>query len=195
MVDDKTFTIKTTEPVSNLPVRLGYSAFAPLPDSFFADPKAFEAKPIGAGPFKLDSKTNTEFVLSKFADYSGDHEAERGQADLPDLPGPGGGLRRRRGRQPRLHRRQQHSAKTSSSATRTRATSLTATRSARPAGSPGSRSLRMIRSSRTTPDLRKAISRAIDRDLITKQIFNDTGHPGDRLGVPGGGRLQGRRLR
>ena len=26
--------------VSNLPVRLGYSAFAPLPDSFFADPKA-----------------------------------------------------------------------------------------------------------------------------------------------------------
>ena len=50
-----TFTIKTTEPVSNLPVRLGYSAFAPLPDSFFADPKAFEKKPIGAGPFKLDA--------------------------------------------------------------------------------------------------------------------------------------------
>ena len=40
--------------MSNLPVRLGYSAFAPLPDSFFADPKAFEEKPIGAGPFKLD---------------------------------------------------------------------------------------------------------------------------------------------
>ena len=50
-----TFTIKTTETVSNLPVRLGYSAFAPLPDSFFADPKAFEEKPIGAGPFKMDS--------------------------------------------------------------------------------------------------------------------------------------------
>src|SRR5215217_4920778 len=72
VVDDKTFTIKTSEPVSNLPVRLGYNAFAPLPDSFFEDPKAYEAKPIGAGPFKLDSKTNTEFVLSKFADYAGD---------------------------------------------------------------------------------------------------------------------------
>src|SRR5215213_2535712 len=72
VVDDKTFTIKTSEPVSNLPVRLGYNAFAPLPDSFFKDPKAYEAKPIGAGPFKLDSKTNTEFLLTKFADYGGD---------------------------------------------------------------------------------------------------------------------------
>jgi oligopeptide transport system substrate-binding protein len=71
VVDDLTFTMETSEAVSNLPVRLGYSAFAPLPDSFFADPKAFEEKPIGAGPFKLDSKSTTEFVLSKFADYSG----------------------------------------------------------------------------------------------------------------------------
>jgi oligopeptide transport system substrate-binding protein len=70
--DDYTFTVKTTEKVSNLPVRLGYSAFSPLPDSFFNDPKAFGEKPIGAGPFKFDSWTkNTEIKLSKFADYSG----------------------------------------------------------------------------------------------------------------------------
>ncbi len=70
--DDYTFTIKTTEKVSNLPVRLGYSAFSPLPDTFFADPAAFGEKPIGAGPFKFDSWTkNTEIKLSKFADYSG----------------------------------------------------------------------------------------------------------------------------
>ena len=75
VVDDTTFTIKTSEPVSNLPVRLGYSAFAPLPDSFFGNPKAFESKPIGAGPFKLDSKTANEMVLTKFADYSGQHKA------------------------------------------------------------------------------------------------------------------------
>ena len=73
VVDDNTFTIKTTEKVSNLPVRLGYSAFAPLPDAFFTDPKAFGDKPIGAGPFKLDSWTKEQaIVLSKFADYSGD---------------------------------------------------------------------------------------------------------------------------
>ena len=110
VVDDMTFTIQTTEPVSNLPVRLGYSAFAPLPDSFFADPKAFEKKPIGAGPFKMDSISNTEFVLSKFADFSGADQGERGQADVPDLPGSRRGLRRRGGRQPGLHRREQHPA-------------------------------------------------------------------------------------
>ena len=56
VVDDTTFTIKTTFKVSNLPVRLGYTVFAPLPDSFEADPDAYAKKPIGAGPFKFDSK-------------------------------------------------------------------------------------------------------------------------------------------
>jgi oligopeptide transport system substrate-binding protein len=74
VVDDHTFTIKTTDKVSNLPVRLGYTAFAPLPDSFFSDPKAYGEKPVGAGPFKLDSKTDTEMVVSKFADYSGQNK-------------------------------------------------------------------------------------------------------------------------
>lgn len=73
VVDDTSFTIKTSEKVSNLPVRLGYSSFAPLPDSFFADPKAYESKPVGAGPFKVDSISTTDYVLSKFADYSGSH--------------------------------------------------------------------------------------------------------------------------
>ena len=70
--DDYTFTIKTTEKVSNLPVRLGYSAFSPLPDSFFKDPAAFGEKPIGAGPYQVESWTkNQSVVLTKFADYSG----------------------------------------------------------------------------------------------------------------------------
>jgi oligopeptide transport system substrate-binding protein len=74
VVDDHTFTIKTSDKVSNLPVRMGYTVFAPLPDSFFNDPKAFGEKPIGAGPFKLDSNTDTENVVSKFADYSGKYK-------------------------------------------------------------------------------------------------------------------------
>ena len=78
VVDDTSFTIQTSEKVSNLPVRLGYSAFAPLPDSFFSDQKAYEAKPIGAGPFQIDSISATETVLSKFADYSG---AQKPQVD------------------------------------------------------------------------------------------------------------------
>ncbi len=73
VVDDHTFTIKTTEPVSNLPVRLGYTAFAPLPDAFFDDPKAFEKKPIGAGPYEVTSyEPGKSADLKHFTDYGGD---------------------------------------------------------------------------------------------------------------------------
>lgn len=77
--DDYTFTIETTNKVSNLPMRLGYTAFAPQPDSFFDDPEAFGEEPIGAGPYKFDSwEKNKSIKLSKFDDYAGEHE---GQAD------------------------------------------------------------------------------------------------------------------
>jgi oligopeptide transport system substrate-binding protein len=73
VVDDYTFTIKTSEKVSNLPIRLGYTAFAPQPDAFFADPEAFGKKPIAAGPYKFDSWTEGQsIVLVKNPDYSGD---------------------------------------------------------------------------------------------------------------------------
>jgi oligopeptide transport system substrate-binding protein len=73
VVDDYTFTIKTTEPVSNLPVRLGYVAFAPQPDSFFEDPEAFGKAPVGAGPYMFDSWTEGQsIVIVKNPDYSGD---------------------------------------------------------------------------------------------------------------------------
>ena len=106
VVDDYTFTIKTSEKVSNLPVRLGYSAFAPLPDAYFKDPKAFGDKPIGAGPFKVDSWTKDQsIVLSKFADYSGENKRQARQGDLQDLPGLRRRLQRRPRQQPRRHRR------------------------------------------------------------------------------------------
>ena len=74
VVDDHTFTITTKEAVSNLPVRLGYSAFAPLPDSFFDDPKAYEDNPVGAGPFKITEMDESKIVLEKFADYAGENQ-------------------------------------------------------------------------------------------------------------------------
>ncbi|MDO5735360.1 MAG: ABC transporter substrate-binding protein [Propionibacteriaceae bacterium] len=76
VVDDHSFTIKTTEPVSNLPVRLGYTAFMPQSDAFLAaeDKDEFSKMPIGAGPFKVIENTATEVVMEKFADYSGENK-------------------------------------------------------------------------------------------------------------------------
>lgn len=53
VVDDKTFTIELSEPTADFPLRLGYSAFVPLPDSAFEDIDAFGQKPVGSGPYKL----------------------------------------------------------------------------------------------------------------------------------------------
>jgi oligopeptide transport system substrate-binding protein len=79
VVDDYTFTIKTSSKVSNLPVRLGYSAFAPQPDSFLANPDSFKTKPVGAGPYKIDSISDTEIVLSKNDKYSGKYAGKPGK--------------------------------------------------------------------------------------------------------------------
>ena len=69
VVDDYTFTIRTTEPVSNLPVRLGYTAFAPQPDAFFADPESFGKAPIGAGPYQVTEYNDGQsIVVEKFAE-------------------------------------------------------------------------------------------------------------------------------
>ena len=73
VVDDYTFEIKTTEKVSNLAVRLGYTAYAQLPDSFFKDDgKAYGTNPVGAGPYILEAyNKGSDMVLTKNKDYKG----------------------------------------------------------------------------------------------------------------------------
>ena len=175
VVDDTTFTIKTTEKVSNLPVRLGYTAFSPLPDSFFnGGAKEQEKVPVGAGPFRVVSNTATEIVLEKFADYSG---ANKPSVDKVTF---------------RIY--------TSDAAAYTdvQANNLDVTDiipADRLVGDLYKTELEGRNSSRETgvwqsitfspvdeqfkdnPDLRKAISMALDRGLVTQQIFNNTRTP------------------
>lgn len=72
VVDDTTFTVKLKAPFTIFPVVLGYSAYMPLPDAFFADPKGFEQHPIGNGPFKFQDRTpNVELNLAAYDKYAG----------------------------------------------------------------------------------------------------------------------------
>ena len=70
-VNDHEFTVKMGAKNSTFRLRLGYTAFAPLPESFFKDDgKEFGKKPIGAGPFKMiEGDPNREFVLEADEDY------------------------------------------------------------------------------------------------------------------------------
>ena len=57
VVDDKTFTVKLSQKFSTFPDTLGYNAYAPLPQAFFTDHAAWLSKPVGNGPYAIDSYT------------------------------------------------------------------------------------------------------------------------------------------
>lgn len=71
-VSDTEFTVALSAPNSQFPVMLGYVAFSPLPEAFFADPQAFGKAPVGNGPFKFVSwEPNSAIRLTRFDNYQG----------------------------------------------------------------------------------------------------------------------------
>jgi len=76
-VDDKSFTIELAAPFRQFPLTLGYSAFSPMAEAFFAGEAAVETlgkKPVGNGPFQADAdfKPGEGLTVSRFEDYAGE---------------------------------------------------------------------------------------------------------------------------
>ncbi len=82
VVDDLTFTVTLVAPQADFPLSLGYSAFYPLPDSFFKDPAAFGKAPVGNGIYMLSDPAqwqhNVQIELTKSPTYKGDRVAKNG---------------------------------------------------------------------------------------------------------------------
>ncbi|MEU2394615.1 ABC transporter substrate-binding protein [Streptomyces sp. NPDC007369] len=74
VVDEKTFTVSLKAPFSQFKTMLGYNAFYPLPKAFEADPKKFGEAPIGNGPFQMDGawEHNKQIKIKRFDKYAGD---------------------------------------------------------------------------------------------------------------------------
>ncbi|MFE2692439.1 ABC transporter substrate-binding protein [Streptomyces mirabilis] len=78
-----TFTVKLNQKFSTFPDTLGYVAFAPLPKAFFSDHAAWLRKPIGNGPYTVDSYTKGSMMsLRKWDAYPGTDKAQNGGVDL-----------------------------------------------------------------------------------------------------------------
>ena len=81
-IDDYTFEVTLNQPTSDFALRLGYSAYAPLPDVAFKDMKAFGQNPTAtSGPYTLKDKGwhhNESIELVKNEKYSGPREAKNG---------------------------------------------------------------------------------------------------------------------
>ncbi|GGJ09848.1 peptide ABC transporter substrate-binding protein [Streptomyces brasiliensis] len=73
---DRTFTVRLNQKFSGFPDTLGYAAFAPLPQSFFTDHAGWLAKPVGNGPYAIESYTKgSQMELRKWDAYPGDDKA------------------------------------------------------------------------------------------------------------------------
>jgi oligopeptide transport system substrate-binding protein len=80
-VDDNTFTVTLNDPFSEFKAILGYTAFYPLPNAAWDDPaasvlalkKGFEDAPIGNGPFKMKGnwQHDSQVEVEKYADFKG----------------------------------------------------------------------------------------------------------------------------
>jgi oligopeptide transport system substrate-binding protein len=72
VVDDRTFEVTLSAPFAVFPTMLGYRAFSPLPDLFFTDQAAFEANPIGNGPFRFVSRQpGVNVVVERYEQWPG----------------------------------------------------------------------------------------------------------------------------
>ncbi|MDP5227112.1 MULTISPECIES: ABC transporter substrate-binding protein [Arthrobacter] len=81
VVDETTFTVALTQKESDWPLRLGYSAFMPLPSGAIKDPKTYGEKPVGDGPYKMDDsgwQHNVQIKLIPNPDYDGPRKAKNG---------------------------------------------------------------------------------------------------------------------
>ncbi len=80
VVDDQTFTVALSQPESDWPLRLGYSAFFPLPTAALEDPAAYGENPVGNGPYMFAAEGawqhNQQIELVPNEDYEGPQAAQ-----------------------------------------------------------------------------------------------------------------------
>ncbi|MGW1670003.1 peptide ABC transporter substrate-binding protein [Streptomyces sp. NPDC002324] len=89
VVDDNTFTITLSAPLAYFEYKLAYNVFAPLPSGFFKDPEGYGEKPVGNGPYefvKWDHKKSIE--VKTYADYKGPNKPKNGGVLFKNYTGP-----------------------------------------------------------------------------------------------------------
>ena len=71
--DDLTFTVELGAEFSEFPITVNYNAFYPLPESFFDDSEAFNEAPVGNGPYMMDGTWEHDQRVSvvRYEDYAG----------------------------------------------------------------------------------------------------------------------------
>ncbi len=81
--DERTFTVALRAKFSTWPDTLGYAAYAPLPRAFYDDHAGWLKRPVGNGPYRIDSYTKgSQMRLSRWDGYPGDDKARNAGVEL-----------------------------------------------------------------------------------------------------------------
>lgn len=185
VIDDYTFEVTLSGPFSVFTSKIGYTPFSPLPDKFFTmSPDEFAKQPIGNGPLKFVSRTpNVDIKLTRFDDYSGPPNSKVHFKDLTI----------------KIYSTQEAAYKDLLS------DNLDFMEALPPSAKAGGKYTKDLGDQvlkanllgisglavpdylpqYKNPDVRKAISMAINRDQITKTVLNGSYIPADGLVPPG----------
>ena len=176
--DDLTFTVQLGAEFSEFPITVNYNAFYPLPESFYDDPEAFNEAPVGNGPYMMDGTWEHDVGINvvRYEDYAGTpgnadavefrvyadlavsyRDVQAGNLDIGDVPDD-----------------QIANAETEFGDRYVTAESSSFSYIGFPLYAEGF----------TDPDIRKALSMAIDREAIISAIFFDTLTPADDMVSP-----------
>ncbi|MEV5708366.1 ABC transporter substrate-binding protein [Actinoallomurus sp. NPDC052274] len=180
VVDPQTLQVTLSQPFSQFPYILSFLGTAPMPKAAFTDLKAYEEKPIGNGPFEMDGswEHNRQIKTKKFAGYKGPRPAKSGgvifktyasrDAAYTDL------------RAGRVDFDTQIPAAQVPQAKRLLGNRYLSV----PSGTMDFLEFPLYDSRFGNPDLRKAISMAIDRQSIVNAVFNGIYKPTGSLLAP-----------
>ncbi|GAA3086148.1 MULTISPECIES: peptide ABC transporter substrate-binding protein [Streptomyces] len=177
VVDEKTFTVTLKAPFSQFKTMLGYNAFYPLPKAFEADPKKFGEAPIGNGAFQMDGAWdhNKQIKVKRYDKYPAEGRAKLEGVTFKIYDNLDTAYNDLRADNIQIV------DKLPVSALATVSQEFGDRYIYKPESGVGYLGLPLA----TNPEafgkieIRKAISMAIDRDAITKTIFNGTRKPAD----------------
>jgi len=173
VIDDQTFEVTLSAPFAQYPITVGYTAFFPLPEAFYKDVKGFGVQPIGNGPFQAEEpfQDGQGITLTKYEEYGGEKPANADEVEY------------------RVFRTPNTAYTEVQAGSLDIMTTLPIDAIASAPDEFGERYIERPRSDFTyigfplyderysDPEVRRAISMAIDREAITEGVFNGTREP------------------